>query len=138
VFEWLKKKKEKTVDEVLDQYSALLIKYPIEILDISMLPLPKSQMKLVLKGLYAKEKHTDFEKHFENWFLYLSKFQEGVGDKPIDAKLLDGVSKADIDANLATLERLSRWQRLQLAELDILSAEWKQFKEQLGSDRQVH
>ena len=60
------------------------------ILDISMLPLPKSQMKQVLKGLYAKEKRTDLQKYLENGFLYLSQFQEGVGDKLIDGKLLDG------------------------------------------------
>jgi hypothetical protein len=136
VFEWLKKK-EKTVGEVLEQYQAVLMKYPIEILDISMLPLPKIQMKQVLKGLYAKEKRIDFQKYLENGFFYLSQFQEGVGDKPIDAKLSDGDVKENLDADLAKLERHSLWLKLQLAELDVLSVEWNQFKTQLGSNRQV-
>lgn len=138
MFEWMKKKKEQTVAEVLEQYQAVLMNYPIEILDVSMLPLPKSQMKKVLKGLYAKEKRTDFQKYLEDGFFYLSKFQEGVGAKPIDAKLSDGYVKEKLDNDLEKLKRLALWQTLQLAELDVLSVEWKEFKTQLGSKREVH
>jgi len=135
VFKWLRKKKEKTVLDVIGEYGAVLEKYSTGILDISMLPLPKSQMKQVLNGLYAKEKRTDFQKYLENGFLYLSQFQEGVGDKPIDAKLSDGDVKENLHADLAKLERHSLWLKLQLAEMDVLSVEWKQFKQELGSAR---
>jgi hypothetical protein len=43
-----------TVEEVMSAYRDLLVKYPIAIMDVSKLPIPKKQMKLLLKAVYAK------------------------------------------------------------------------------------
>jgi hypothetical protein len=135
MFKWLTGKKEKTALEIVGEFAALLEKYPAAIIDVSMLPTSKTQMKQILKGLYAKEKRADFQKYLEDGFLYLSQFQEGVGAEPVNGKLLDGDIQSTLGANRAILERLVAWQKLQLAEMDILLAEWRQFRKELGATR---
>jgi hypothetical protein len=120
--------KKQTVGEVLEAYGDLLVKYPLSIVDVSMLPLPKTKMKVVLKSLYAKAKTKDQETLLENGFFFLSNFQDGVGSVPIDGALLKGDPMKNLDANQAILEKWMPWQKLALAELDILSSEWNRFK----------
>ena len=132
MLDWLKKalggEKPKTVWDVMDAYGALLETYPIAILDISMLPLPKTQMKVLMKGLYAQARTPDAMNTIEVGFMFLSKFQDGVGAAPIDGRWTAGGSKADLSSNMLALEKWMAWEKLSLAESEILMAEWKRFK----------
>jgi hypothetical protein len=40
-----------------------------------------------------------------------------------------GTSKADMTADMKKLDKWVAWEKLSLAEVDILLAEWKRFKE---------
>jgi len=94
----------KTVDEVMSAYGMLLEKYPIAIMDVAMLPIPKKQMKVLLKALHAKAIATDLQNHIEAAFTLLSKFQEGVGATPIDGRITSG-GKLPTQAELANIEK---------------------------------
>ncbi len=121
-------KQPKTVDDIMSEYGGLLEKYPLAIMDISMLPIPKVKMKVILKALYAQARTTEDKNWFETGFMILSNFQDGVGAKPIDCKLPEGTTKADIQAGLAIMDKWILWQKLSAAEMEILLTEWRRFK----------
>ena len=131
MFDWLKSvfAKKQTVADAIGAYGALLENYPLAILDISMLPTSKTNMKVLLKALYAKTTDAKFANHIEVAFMSLSKFQDGVGSIPIDGTLSAGTSKADISTDMKKLDKWLSWQKLSVAEMEILIAEWKRFKE---------
>ncbi|MGP0060455.1 MAG: hypothetical protein ACLPID_14315 [Beijerinckiaceae bacterium] len=130
---WLKKsfagEQSKTVNDVMLAYGELLEKYPSSILDISMLPIPKAKMKVLLKGMYARARNVEQQNLCEAGFMFLSNFQDGVGAKPIDGRLLQGDAKANLEANMAIMDKWMPWNELSMAEMKILLAEWKRFKE---------
>lgn len=129
MFGWLKKGSEpKTVGEVLDAYGALLENYPLAIMDVSMLPTSKTKMKALLKAMYAKASDPAQQNWIEVGFMFLSKFQDGVGPTPIDGTLSSGNAKTNMQADMAILDKWMPWEKLSLAESEILLAEWKRFK----------
>ena len=127
---WLKRAigggKPKTVDAVMSAYGGLLEKYPLAILDIAMLPAPKTQVKALLKTLYARATTAEQENAAEAGFMFLSKFQDGVGAAPIEGTL--SVGNRPTQADIAKLDRWMAWEKLSSAEMEILMAEWKRFK----------
>ncbi len=127
---WLKRtfggEKPKTVDEVMSAYGALIEKYPTAIMDVAMLPIPKKQMKVLLKGLYASVTTAELQNHIEVAFTFLSKFQEGVGATPIDGRIT-ARGKLPTQPDIAKLEKWMAWEDLSLAEARDLMAEWKRF-----------
>ena len=130
---WLKRtlgsekpKTPKTVDEAMSAYRNLLVKYPIAIMDVSMLPIPKKQMKVLLKALYAKVTTTELKNYIETGFTLLSKFQEGVGPTPIDGRTPFS-GKLPTQTEIADLEKWMAWEKLSLAEAEALSAEWERY-----------
>ena len=130
---WLKNifsgERQKTVSDVISAYGELLEKYPGSVLDVSMLPMPKVKMKILLKALYAKAKNAEQENIFETGFMFLSKFQDGVGATPIDGKLSDGSVMENLKTDVAIMDKWMPWQKLSMAETGILLAEWQCFKE---------
>jgi hypothetical protein len=120
---------ELTVTDVISAYSELLEKYPISILDTSMLPIPKTKMKVLLKSLYARTSDPAQRSMFETGFMFLSNFQDGVGATPIRGKLSSGDAMANLKANMAILDKWKPWENLAYAEMEVLFAEWKRFKE---------
>jgi hypothetical protein len=130
MFDWITSifKRKQTIGNVLETYGDLLVKYPLSVVDVSMLPLPKTKMKVVLKALYAKARTKDQQALLENGFFFLCNFQDGVGPLPINGELLKGDPMENLDANQAILDKWMPWQKVVLAELDVLSAEWKRFK----------
>jgi hypothetical protein len=119
-----KPKTPETVDEVMSAYGALLEKYPVSIMDVAMLPIPKKQMKVLLKALYAKATTAELKNHVEVGFHFLCYFQEGVGTTPIDGRT---ASAGQMEAKMAILEKWTPWFTLAMAEAEALSAEWKRF-----------
>jgi hypothetical protein len=122
-----KPRPEQTVGDVVTTYVALIAKYPLSILDTSMLPTSKAIMKVMLKSLYGQANSKEQKAFCETGFMFLSKFQDGVGATPIDGKLQSGDIKANLNANMATLSKWIEWEKLSIAETEILAAEWKRF-----------
>jgi hypothetical protein len=91
-----------------------------------MLPIPKKQMKVLLKALYAKATTAELQNYIEVGFTLLSQFQDGVGATPIDARVMS-LGQLPTQTDIAKLEKWSAWQKLSLAEADALMAEWKRF-----------
>jgi hypothetical protein len=120
-----KPKASKTVDEVLSEYGSLLERYPISIMDVAMLPIPKKQMKVLLKALYAKATTAQMKNHIEAGFMFLSHFQEGVGTTPVDGRVVSPGQSPE--AIRAKLEKWIPWNTLSIAEAEALMAEWKRF-----------
>jgi hypothetical protein len=120
---------ELTVNGVISAYGALLEKYPLSILDTSMLPIPKTKMKVLLKSLYAKASSPEQQNLFETGFMFLSNFQDGVDARPISGKLSKGDAKANLKTDMAILDKWMRWEKLAFAEMEILLAEWRRFEE---------
>jgi hypothetical protein len=127
---WLKKtfggQQRDTVEEAMSAYGSLLEKYPLAIMDIAMLPIPKAQMKVVLKALYARATTAEQENTIEIGFMFLSKFQDGVGSTPIEGVTFGG--KLPTQADIAKLDRWTAWETLSLAEAKILVTEWERFR----------
>jgi hypothetical protein len=119
--------KEQTVTDVAQAYQDLLLKYPTAIVDVSALPLSKSDMKRFLKKLYAAQTKPEAQKYFRDAFFMLSQFQEGVGPVPVDGRLLEGEMQSYLKENMAILDTYTLWQRHALSELDSLESEWTQF-----------
>jgi hypothetical protein len=121
-----KRSPELEVTDVISVYGELLEKYPLSILDTSMLPIPKTKMKVLLKTLYAGASNPELKNSIETGFVFLSNFQDGVGVRPISGKLSKSGSAQD---NLAILDKWMPWEKVAFAEMEILLAEWKRFKE---------
>jgi hypothetical protein len=119
--------KERTVLEVAQAYQDVLLKYPTAILDVSALPLSKSDMKNMLKKLYAVQTKPEAQKYFQDAFYMLSQFQEGVGPVPVDGRLREDGMQSHLKENLAILDAYTFWQKRALAELQGLEAEWSDF-----------
>jgi hypothetical protein len=130
MFGWLKGAfaKKQAVNDTVEAYGKLLEEYPLSIPDDSMLPLPKAEMKILLKALYAKTSNPQLADHIETGFMSLSKFQHGVG-APVGSPNLKGTSKEEMAADIKSLDNWLMWGKLSLAETEILMAEWKRFKE---------
>lgn len=138
---WLKqvfgKNREATTSEVLDAYGALLEGYPGFIMDVTMLPQPKPQMKVLLKTLYGLTSDPKLQSLFTGGFMSLANFQEGVGPNAIDPNIvpddfvsqgLEGIRRLASDpAFSAKLERFNFWLRASVKEGSELDREWAGF-----------
>jgi hypothetical protein len=131
MFGWFKKApKEPSMGDVMDWYGELMEKYPLAIMDISMLPLPKTKMKQLLKVAYGQTTDPKMLNAIEMSFMFLSRFHDGVGSVPIDA-ILDHspvMTRATIQADADKLAKHLPWEEISLADSEILMAEWKRFK----------
>ena len=135
MFNWFKSTpKTPSAGEIIENYGLLLERYPLAVMDVSMLPVPKKDMKAVLKGLYLIEKDPERRSHLEVGYHLLSNFQEGVGPEPIDGRVDSATSSASSKEEICKvgekLERWLPWSKLSVAEGEILRAEWQRFKEE--------
>jgi hypothetical protein len=103
-----------------------MVKYPVEVMDVSMLPIPKKQMKALLKALYAKATTSEQQNYIEVSFTLLSQFQDGVGPLPSDPRT-KFKGKIPTDAELAEMKKSTEWLTRSLTEAESLRAEWKRF-----------
>jgi hypothetical protein len=108
-------------------YDEVLSKYPSSILDVSVLPLSKTDMKIILKALYTNASNEEQKKRVQECFMRLSFFHDGVGPAPIDKGLIRGDLIENLDANIDIIDRWTAWQKLLFADAEILLLEWKQF-----------
>jgi len=76
--------KHKSAGDVIEAYGALLENYPLAIRDVSTLPLSKTQNEGSAESTLCETDRSGPQNHIEIGFMMLSKFQDGVGSKPID------------------------------------------------------
>ena len=108
-FNWFRKKSAPSTSErltreilkVVSTYGALMTRYPQAILDTSKLPLPKTEMKLLLKQAWLLNDDPHMRDAMEIGYVGLSQFQDGIGETPIDPTL---PANADPNKTLAVLE----------------------------------
>jgi hypothetical protein len=75
------------VARIMQEYSGLLEKYPTAYMDEKWLPVPKDQMRLVLKAAWKMAPNAELRKYVEIGWTLLSMFQTGVGDIPVDGDI---------------------------------------------------
>ncbi len=144
---WLKqifeKKREATASEVISAYGALLETYPGFIMDIAMLPRPKSQMKILLKTFYGLTSDPKLQSLLTEGFMSLADFQDGVGPNPVDPNIIPGdfttldpptareleeIKRFACEPEFSQkLERLIFWQQAAAKETSDLDREWVGF-----------
>ena len=125
-----RKKQEQDAKSILDAsvdavstLGELMEKFPGSVLDSSMLPLPKPQMKAALKVLWTAfpaQRDT-----FEVGYLYLANFQDGVGPQPVSLNLPNTSEPKQI---VASLESTMPWINKTTAEMQELQRELAVFK----------
>lgn len=118
-------------------------RHPTAFMGTSRLPAPKQTMKAVIKEVWRREPR--LRPHLMQAFLHLSSFQDGIGDAVFDCELpdikrrgddtpdLDAVRQEAIDLTGPKGENFRqwiRWSKVSLAEMEILSEEWRTFEDQ--------
>ena len=123
----------KAVPDIMARYGKLMEEYPLAVLDTSKLPLPKPEMKTLLKVAWRMAADDYMRDAVEAAYVHLSQFQDGVGDRPIEHKLPDEFDPKKV---MAALDPWLAWSDKTMDELKQLAAEFIEFKRQSGaSDR---
>jgi hypothetical protein len=102
----------------------LMQAHPHAILDTSRLPLPKPAMKLALKITWTRAPNDETRRFAESAYLHLSNFQDGAGDRPIDATLGE---EGDARPAREILETWLPWAARSGTEVIALATELKEF-----------
>src|SRR5258708_9086759 len=94
------------------------------ILDSAGLPLPKPAMKLAVKIPWTRAPNDETRRFAESAYLHLSNFQDGAGDRPIDATLGE---EGDARPAREILETWLPWAARSGTEVIALATELKEF-----------
>jgi hypothetical protein len=118
--------------DLVEMLGELMERHPMALLGTTRLPAPKEKMKGALKQAYLE--HPAMQDFLHAGYLQLSQFQDGIGDRIIEPAIGDGAKNpTELAAELATGERGKKlqewlaWSKVSLAEMEILSDEWKNF-----------
>jgi hypothetical protein len=130
----------KSSAELLGALCELMERHPTSVLDASRLPESKQKMKAVMREVWQREpKLRDL---LAQMYLYLSHFQDGIGDLVLDCKLPSSLAVAAAAHDLEALKQepiemtgprgedfLQRlmWEKVSLSEMEILNREWAEF-----------
>jgi hypothetical protein len=121
----------------------LMEQHPTALMGTSRLPAPKLTMKAVIKEVWRQE--PGLRPQLMHAYLHLSHFQDGIGDAVLEPKLPDikrgadgspdpeGVRQQAIDLAGPKGENFRQWiewSKVSLAEMEILSQEWRAFESQ--------
>jgi hypothetical protein len=89
------------VPKIMQQYGALLEKYPTAYVDETWLPVPKEQMRLVFKAAWKMAPTAQLRNYVEVGWTCLSMFQPGVGKTPVDGAVPSDASPQSLMAQLS-------------------------------------
>lgn len=137
MFGWLKRKPRRlarsalTVGAAYDavvRYRAIMEQQGTAILDASKLPLPKAEMKLVLKAAWRAAPNANARDAIEHGYLNLAHFQEGVGDERVDIELPPGL---DLARDAVLLDAWLAWSKKIEVDTAQLHEELNKFKRAL-------
>jgi hypothetical protein len=137
---------EKSSAELVGALGELMEQYPTAFLDSSRLPAPKKKMKTAIMDVWKRER--SLRGQLTHAYMYLSHFQDGIGDVVLDCKIpavrvgADGAPDPDSLRQQAreivgseNLQKWIMWSKVSIAEAEILSQEWRAFESQAISDR---
>ena len=121
----------------------LMVQYPAALMGTERLPVPKQEMKDLIKEAWRQEPGSRARLNIA--YLHLSQFQDGIGNailvNPIiylsSAELLD--PEKTKEAFPAVLTEMSgplgsafdywlAWEKVSLAEMEVLRLEWEEFE----------
>lgn len=123
---------------LLGALGELMEQHPTAFMGTSRVPVPKLTMKAVIKEAWRQE--PGLRPQLMHAYLYLSHFQDGIGDAVFDSKLPDIKSGADGVPDPEAMRQLAddltgpkgenfrqwtEWSKVALAEMEILSREWR-------------
>ena len=127
---------------LLSALGDLMERHPTALMGTSRLPAPKQAMKAAIKEMWRQE--PGFRPQLMRAYLYLSHFQDGIGDTVLDSKLpeirrgadgtpdLEALRQQAIDLSGSKGENFRQWiywSKVSLAEMEILSEEWRAFED---------
>ena len=127
--------------DLLGKLGELMERYPTALMDLSRLPASKQTMKAVIKELWRPE--PALRRQLANAYLYLSHFQDGVGNTVLDGELpgdkvaagtandLDAVRRQAIELTGPKGESFRQWiawSKVSTSETEILLKEWQTFE----------
>jgi hypothetical protein len=118
---------ERSALEVAAKLGDLMLEYPSAILDVSRLPLSKSNMKLALKVAWKLAPNADLRRFAEEAYLHLANFQDGVGDIPIEGNMPDNVEPT---ITFKLLDAWLPWAARAGKEAMALATEFNEFRHQ--------
>ncbi|HVH76531.1 MAG TPA: hypothetical protein VM755_16565 [Stellaceae bacterium] len=128
---------------LLGALAEIMERHPTGLMGTSRLPAPKQIMKAVIKEVWPQE--PGLRPQLMQAYLHLSSFQDGIGDAVLDPKLPDIKRRADGTPDLEAVRQQAielngpkgenfrqwiRWSKVSLAEMEILSEEWRAFEDQ--------
>jgi len=109
--------------------SQLLSRYPSAILDASLLPLPKPEMRLGIKAAWMQSTNQEFREWLEVGYLFLSHFQDDVGHEPVESVAMPDIKDPkDLSAWMKDFEIWTDWQKKLSKEMEMLSIEFNEWK----------
>jgi hypothetical protein len=109
-------------------YGSIMETQGTAFLDISKLPLPKEQMKEVLKIAWQFAPDDQVRESITFGYINLRCFQPGIGDRPVDGALSSGpVTKESLRQDATSLSRWMELEQSTQAEREQLSDELNQF-----------
>ena len=133
---------------ILDSLGELMERHPTALMGTSWLPAPKQTIKAVIKDVWRQEPR--LRPQLTHAYLHLSNFQDGIGDAVLDCKLPEINKRPDGTPALEAVRQLAVdisgpdgqnfrqwivWSKVALAEMEILSEEWRVFENQASDQR---
>jgi hypothetical protein len=128
-------------EDAIQKLRAFMETYPSAILDTTMLPFPKADMKKVLKQAWHQTNDAQLRNLLEVDWMMLANFQDGVGHPPCQAVHLPDIKpeslkkwfQSDVGkTTMAAFDNFARWQSVAAKESDFLLAELNQWKAALS------
>ncbi len=114
---------EKHTPLILREFEKLHARFHRCVIDTSWLPADKQRMVEILKFAWPRAKDDKARARLEKDWMFLSQFQYGVGETPIQV-----FSKRSVIPPRQSKEQ-KYWLRMVSAERDFLAREWDQFKQ---------
>lgn len=119
---------QKAALKAVADYGSIMETQGTAFLDIFKLPLPKEQVKEVLKKAWQVAPDDEVREYIEFGYANLRCFQPGIGDRPVDGALSSGqVSKDSLRQDEISLRRWLELEQSTQAELKKLIDELNQF-----------
>ena len=134
--------------ELLGGLGELMERHPTSVLDTSRLPASKQKMKAVIREVWQREpKLRDL---LAQMYLYLSHFQDGIGDVVLDCKLPSRLGAVPHDSEALKQEPIEMtgpngedflqrvvWKKVCVSEMEVMTQEWAKFVREHDSSRKT-
>jgi hypothetical protein len=128
---------EASTSNLLKTLGQLMEEYPTALMDTSRLPASKQLMKEAIKEGWRVE--PNLRASLGRAYLFLSNFQDGIGDAVLDCVIPNSAPSGDLEALRREVAEMSgpngesfrqwiMWSKVSVAEMEILAHEWGKFE----------